>query len=160
MMVSMAALQVFVVRFFFQGARKGGFYLLFLSFYSFLKDSTSRSSAFDFAGLNRTSANIISLQVTCDEYEHELNNMMHYYLCFGDFSPQNSGLRDFSVLAYFIPMFLQIASKIISPLDQNRLSMPGDMDLLLKYCIAPHVVRSVPDAFSLAAHDAQVTVEV
>ena len=30
MMVSMAALQVFVVRFFFQGARKGTFYLFFL----------------------------------------------------------------------------------------------------------------------------------
>jgi hypothetical protein len=38
MMVSMAALQVFVVRFFFQGARKGTFFLcvILIALYSFV----------------------------------------------------------------------------------------------------------------------------
>ncbi len=64
MMVSMAGLQVFVVRFFFQGARKGMFY----------KPRRVWTQCLDsYWGRSR----LTHQQVTCDE--HESNNMMHYF---------------------------------------------------------------------------------
>jgi hypothetical protein len=79
MMVSMAALQVFVVRFFFQGARKGMFTCSLCLRVGYGRKSLSTLDCFAAVyPIWRNLSNVLLKQVTCDVSMNMNNNMMHF----------------------------------------------------------------------------------